>query len=286
VLVQLMRRFRSWVMLHRELIRTRIDRFIKAMIALVGTLYRIGSKIAGVLAEVIDALGGIEKVARMAAWAIGLFIGAQVLSAVGSLALGLLQLIRVIGTLGRVALSANLKAMAIPLLIGAAVAAVILIIQDLVSYFQGKKSVTAKMVEAFQRHLPRIKAILLRTFDEALSWIRQAFGQSVDWIMEKLQPLMDAIESVKQWWQTAGSKITGAMDTLDRFLGFSPATAPASGSRVSRSQDVRVNAPVTVTVPEGTPPEAVGRAVQKGVADGLARMLRDTALALEPMVEH
>jgi hypothetical protein len=54
---------------------------------------------------------------------------------------------------------------------------------------------------------------------------------------------------------------------------------------MSRINDVRVNAPVTVTVPEGTPTQSVGRAVQQGVSEGIARVLRETSTATEPQVE-
>ena len=56
--------------------------------------------------------------------------------------------------------------------------------------------------------------------------------------------------------------------------------------KVPKYNNVRVNAPVTVNVPEGTPPESVAGAVQKGVSDGLSRMLRDTSLETEPQVEN
>ena len=82
-----------------------------------------------------------------------------------------------------------------------------------------------------------------------------------------------------------GDKAASAWQSVENFFSMGPDTTPMS-SAVSRQNHVRIDAPVTVTVPEGTPAEAVGKAVQQGVSDGIARMLRDTSLATEPQVEY
>jgi hypothetical protein len=332
VFIDLMVQFRQWVLVNRQVIKTRLDRFVKALIAGIGYLYRTAKSLISGLAEVVELFGGIERVAKAAAWAVGIFAGAQALAAIGNLAMGLWQLLKVIRGVGNAALIANLKAAAIPVLIGTAIAAVILLLQDLYTYFTGGDSVTGVIIEAFEKKFPKafsvaayyiesfkvlIKALndfLAGTLDYimgilTLDWGRMTAGAqkmvdafkplierwkneiaaAVDYIKDRIQPLIDVIDKVRRKTaevrQMIGDKAASAWQSVENFFSLGPDTAPV-GNTVSRQNHVRVDAPVTVTVPEGTPAEAVGQAVQQGVSDGIARMLRDTSLATEPQVEY
>ena len=310
----LMVQFREWFFINRHIIKSGVEKTLQGAIALLRWLYRTGRMVVAMLSDVAELFGGIERVAKAAAWAIGLFAGFQVLSAIGSLAMGLATLTRAISLMGNAALIANLKVAAIPVLIGAAVAALIVIWQDIISYFQGKDSVTGVIIDAFEKKFPRAfeaartalslfmdlvtgrwivewPSKIVSALTAALSAAKRAIEPYVAWLMEKIQPIVDAVDRVRGFIsgarETIGDKVSGAIGAARQMVGL----APAGGSSITyypvpKVNDVRVNAPVTVTVPEGTPPEAVGRAVQQGVSDGIARMLRDTSLATEPQVEY
>jgi hypothetical protein len=334
VFSELMVQFRSWMAVNRQMVKSGVEKALHALIVLLKALYRAGRIVANVLSDIVELFGGIENAARAAAWALGIFAGIQALTALGTMTMALAGIVKALRAVKIAALAANAAAMIMPVLIGAAVAAVILIIQDLYTYFTGGDSVTGRILEVFEKKFPRAFSIaasamkqfmalinglnaflaatidyitglltfdwnrmvratenMLHAFDPLIERWKQTIGDAVDWIMDKLQPLVHALDTVRGWTSTAkeviGDKATGAWNAAKEAVGLGAAgwaQPPLYG--VSRFNDVRVNAPITVTVPEGTPAEAVGRAVQKGVSDGIARMLRQTATATEPRVEY
>ncbi len=374
---KLMIQFRQWVMLNRQVIKTRLDQFLKGLILIIGALYRAVYGAGAVLWDMARYLGGVERASKAAAWAIGLFGGAYILTAIGNLTMGIMGLVSAVKVFGNTAMVAWVKAAWLPLLVGAAVAALILILQDLYTYFTGGNSVVGVLIEAFEKKFPRafavaafyvgylvdlikgLNAFLAGTMDYitgllTLDWgrmtraaqemfaafnplierwkaimalavdfviakiqplldllqnvrdwppqlaaavksgladMKRAIEPYVQWLMEKIRPVVDAIEKVRGWVSDKGDaicdKVGGAWNKAKEMVGLGPLTGAGISYAPARAvNDVRINAPVTVTVPEGTPPEAVGRAVQQGVSDGIARMLRDTALATEPRVEY
>ena len=287
VFIELMKQFRQWVMYNREIIKSRLDKLIKGLIALVGGLYHAGRRVVMMLGDIVDLFGGIERVATTAAWAIGLFAGAQALSAVGSLVLGIIKLTKTIRIMGNAALIANAKVVAIPLLVGAAIAAVILIIQDLYKYVKGEKSLYGYIIDSLLKDHPRLQKVLRFTLSDTVKLIKTTIGNAVDWIKEKISPILEPLSIVREWLGSVGSKISGAWNATQSAITNSAMLYPAHpfGS-YGNQNNVRVDAPITVNVPPDTPPEMVAREVRQGVSDGIGRMLRDTALATECKVSH
>ncbi len=292
VMIDLLVQFRQWAMYHREIISAGVQKVMRGAIALMRILYKIGRGVVVVMSEVVELFGGLERAARVAGWAIGLFIGSQALSAIGSLVMGVGKLTGAFGLLGNVAMLANIKAAAIPVLIGAAVALLILFWQDVISFFQGKDSVLGTLIEAFEKRLPRAFKAMETAFSilkEILSghWVvhaKEAIAPFFEWLLEKFRPIVETVQTLtgKGFRSRFDNAIYSAADALG--LGVSGGTVRYY--KVPKYNNVRVNAPVTVNVPEGTPPESVAGAVQKGVSDGLSRMLRDTSLETEPQVEN
>jgi hypothetical protein len=332
VLSELMVRFRQWIGANRHVIKSGLEKTLRGAVTLLGWLYNAGRGVVGVLSDIAGMFGGIERAAKAAAWAIGLFAGAQVLMAIGNLSMGIMGLVTATKVFGNTAMVAWIKAAWLPLLVGAAIAALIVILQDMYTYFTGGDSVTGILIEAFEKKFPRAFAVaafyvgyfkdmiislnaflaagidylmglltldwgrmtrafenMLHAFDPLIERWKTIIGSAVDWIMEKLQPVIDALNVVRGWTSAAknmiGDKLGGAWNIAQDLFTMGPGSAPVRGAVDTRT-DVRVNAPVTVTVPADTPPEIVGRAVQQGVSDGIARMLRDASLATEPQVEH
>jgi hypothetical protein len=84
---------------------------------------------------------------------------------------------------------------------------------------------------------------------------------------------------------TIGAVGTTLLDTSNLFV---PGTNPgANGAQPPSTQSsVNVNAPITVTVPQGTPPTLVGDYVSKGVSDGVENHLRSAQRATSSSVAY
>jgi len=313
ILSDLMVQFRQWFVYNREIIRSGIEKLLRGMITLLRWLYNAARTVASVLADVVEMFGGIERTARAAAWAIGLFAGAYVLSALGNLAIGIGKVATGFRLLGSAALIAQAQIFAIPLLVGGLIVGLILAIQDLYTFVKGGDSIYGIIADKLLADSPRLQRIFKFTLGDAIDWIKKQFtslsnwldhwkdgiAAVFNWLAEKIRPVFDMIEAITKWLGgklEAGTKavggvlesgtqaLGGAIERAFGFLGMTPAAAPATAGASGHGRNsIRINAPVTVNVPEGTPPEAVSRAVQQGVADGVARMLREAGEATEPV---
>lgn len=313
IMSDLMVQFRQWFVYNREIIRSGIEKLLRGMITLLRWLYNAARIVATVMADVVEMLGGIERTARAAAWAISMFAGAYVLSALGNLAIGIGKVATGFRLLGSAALIAQAKIFAIPLLVGGLIVGLILAIQDLYTYIKGGDSLYGIIADKLLADSPRLQRIFKFTIGDIIDWIKKQFtslsnwlehwksgiAAVFNWLAEKIRPVFDMIEAITKWLGgklEAGTKsvggvlesgtqaLGGAIERAFGFLGMTPAAAPATaGASGHAGNFIRINAPINVNVPEGTPPAEVGRAVQNGVSDGISRMLRQTAEHTEPV---
>ncbi len=288
VFIDLFGQFREFVLLNRKAIKSGVTKFIRGLIRFIKVLYKALARMVSILTDIADLFGGIENMAKGAAWAMGLFAGAQILMGLGQMAMGLVAIVKAFKAVKLAALAANLQMLAIPLLIGAAVVAAVFIIQDIVSFFQGKKSVTGIIVEKFKEAFSIVQQ-KAAAFKEYLFRIFQAIHDFI--LNEILQPIFDKIERFTKLGSNFIGGITKAggsmIEKVFSVVSPAPSSSPAASPRLrSPHSRINVNAPITVTVPEGTSPHQVGPAVKQGVSDGIARMIRETARATEPMVEY
>lgn len=194
---------------------------------------------------------------------------------------------------GNASLIASAKALAIPLLIGAALVALGLIIEDIVGFFQGRDSVTGVIVEkfkeafvflqdGFQAFGDRTKAIivgLLLPFNALINLIKGVGGALGALSVGDFSGALGALkESGQKFIDPISSLVTGqgANLGLSEAAGFGRPSIQSPPSRSNNIVSQNVNAPVTVNVPEGTSPEAVGPFVQKGISEGMSSVLRQT----------
>lgn len=233
-----------------------------------------------------------------------------VVAAIGPLLLALSSVISVIQIIqtamvifGNASLLATAKFLALPLLIAAAVVGLGLIIEDIVAFFQGKDSVTGVIVEKFKEVFGWLEA----KFATLPGWVQAL----VTMITTPFRAIMSMIRGVgnaagalfKGDFKGAGAAILqagedaylpvinafkGKTSTLSETLGlgardgqgtFVQSQIPPTQAGVSaggQKIENNVTSPISITVPPGTPPDAVGPFVQKGVGDGLGQLLRET----------
>lgn len=195
----------------------------------------------------------------------------------GAMASGLSAIISAAQILLPILVGINLATLGIAALWLAAAAAIFLVAEDIIAFFQGRDSVTGILVEKF--------------------------GQVVDFIMEKFKMIpayiagifQSVIASVGQSISSLQGMITGGLGSLlggsvSAFLGIGgeamgPAPTPMmAAAGPASNQEVTVN--TNVTVPPNTPPSLVGDAVEKGIRKSMDEALRQTRESTQPQVEY
>ena len=315
MMTNLLKRFQMWVTANREIIKANLEKVIRGVVAVIRQLSNAGRILWGVLADIIDRFGGLERVMNLAGISAGIFIGLFSASAIGSALIGITKLTSAMTALGTAGLIANLKIFGVPLAIAAlialAAATYALVTEDIYRFVEGDKSVTGLIVKKFEWAFNEVKKKVEEWKEkliEAFENMKQSISEKIDWIKEKLQPIIDMIEVIKMFIKEkiewAGKKIEigakavggvlepatqaigNAIENTFEFFGMVPEAAPATSGVVHNNSKINVSAPIKVTVPEGTTPRMVETAVRKGIDDGLRRILDDADANLKPTEAH
>lgn len=218
----------------------------------------------------VQAAGGIERVATAIGVIAAIFAAGAILSGIASVVTGIYTLVKAL-TL------ANLAAEAIPILIGAALIALGLIIEDVVTYFQGGESFFGDFVKSVKE-----------TFDETgitefFDDIKNGFKGVEDWVSSAyaaVKPFIDLISPLFSAVGGAASSVLGAVGVP----GFGPsaqtqtnpqmATGLTSAMANGQGAPVQIQSEMTFNVGDNVDPAQVGPKLQSTVADGLQGLLR------------
>jgi hypothetical protein len=246
---------------------------LKTVYAVIGSLTRlIGDKMIQVMQPMIDAFLEWWKVNKE-------IVKTNIVSMLNSL-VGLFEIIWAIiepvvnilssffdmfGGIGNV-LAMMVKLLAIFLAFKALVAfiplLILALINDITTFATGGESIIGLLVD-------KVKEL----FTGLGTW----FSGWVHVILDPLLWIWDKIMALPGMAAQAASFLKNAMG----FGGSSPSSSPtSSSSNITNGGNVRVNAPIRVSVPEGTPAGEVGDYVQKGVSDGLSQVLRQGNIIL------
>lgn len=240
----------------------------------------------------------------------------------------------------------KLSMVALPALILAIAGLIFLIVDDLIAFFRGDKSVTAILVEKFREAAKDVPGFLMQMWErikEIFSSIGKTIGESLVGAFSKLKEIaLDAFTVIKTKVLTVIDSLIERFNKLSTFqkvlLGvFAVAALPfiikaitsatrsllnlgtrenvkgGVGERLKETSQVTqgedgflstllksafvappvtrastqapptqknssvINAPITVTVPEGTPIDLIGNAIRQGLTEGLAESLRKTS---------
>jgi hypothetical protein len=376
VLTKLANRFTQYVVANRALLKLKVDKAIELMTNYLERALWTLERMVRVVNSLVKLFGGWEKVIGFVTTAIVVLMGLRFVAFLGSLIQVLGKAVFAMRLLGQAGLLAQLQMAAVPLAIGAAFIALLLIIEDVVAYFQGRKSMTGLILNNFEE----LEGKLTEWIDSILTKVKE-FGrglgkaivdgiealQDADWkkigdfllkalklaldlgtipfqigmaiaagIMEGLEanlkgkhpwlhgllfgqdnqakdavmtPAPDAKGNVSTLDRVAasfmnmgqGESLTGiALEKIGGLIGgaatmagkvatspaLNGASLPDLGGRQYGGQPINVTSPINVTVPAGTPPEAVGPYVRDGIKDGLDSVLRETARAGKPAVAY
>lgn len=169
----------TWMKANGELVREDIKRWVQGLARALKTLFQLIQRGLSFLRRFVSAIGGVERAVKLAAGAIGLLIGFKVVKGFIDLSTGLITVVRGFKLLGNAALIAQAKVLAIPILVAAAIAAIVLLVQDIISAFQGKDSLIGRLVEPFEKFKNFIREnfvldILFGPFLDALDFVSEA----------------------------------------------------------------------------------------------------------------
>lgn len=165
--------------------------------------------------------------------------------------------------------------------VAAAFAAIFLVVDDLINYFQGNDSVTGVIMDSFGR---------------AIDWVKNKFAELpifvqviAKMIMAPFLMAFDAISGIwnatakamtgdfKGAWTTlggAGQNMIGRVTDIAKTDSTVPSTLTSAGG--GNSSSVNVQTPITINVPANTPPGQVGDAVRAGVFDSFDAILQSS----------
>ena len=152
--------FWKWVVANRAMLKPKIDRWLAIIVDFLGNVWSILTAVWKTTRTVVGWFGGLESVIRRVAYALAFLALVQAVTALISMKAVIISLIASYKALGSAALLANLKIMLVPIAIAAAIAALVLLIEDVVRFAQGGKSLTGELVEWFKKLEVGTKAVL------------------------------------------------------------------------------------------------------------------------------
>lgn len=268
--------FLEFLDINREIIKQNLLGFLKSMGAIAKVIFAVFFKGIQVLLAFAESLGGVERAVKFLSIAFGLLFGVRLLANIGLASQALIGLIFKVRTLGTAALVAQAKLIAIPIAVGAAVIALLLIFEDIVAFFQGRDSFFGQIVQGFQILGPVMQA-LARSILGPFSLLVE-FGDRLIAMFTAIPQLLQSVKSFLGVDIAKGLALGGAG-------GFPLQTAPEGAAAGLGGSNVNVQAPITVNVPEGTPASVVGPAISEGLSDAMSRIMRSGFQAAEPQVE-
>lgn len=180
IVMEFMESFRAWIDLNKVFIKSTLTKALRGMAEWLKKLIDLVQKMSKVMGAMIRTLGGFENIVRMATFALIAFTGIKFLSAIGNMTLAIRGGMAAFRALGNEALIANAKMMLMPILVGAAIAALFLIIDDIVAFFQGRDSITGKIIESLEGI--DIAQILGDALDQASIVVKDFTDTVQEWI--------------------------------------------------------------------------------------------------------
>ncbi len=188
---------------HREKILDGLMAAADMLIMSLENMIRLAKASWQVFRGLATMVGGTRHAIELLIKSMLLLTGARMLFLLGKFGLGVLGVMRSFIMLGDAALVAQAKVALIPLAIGAAIAGLALIIEDVVAYFQGRKSITGLILA----DLDNLGAGLAKVIDPILKKVEE-FGKTVG------KSLIDGLSSLTSAdWSKVG-------DVMMQALGF------------------------------------------------------------------
>jgi len=236
--------FLEWYNVNKKMLKLKILDYIKKFILALKYFWKITKVVFNTVKKVVDAFGGFERVLKGVLIAVGALVGMQMLGALGSMLIALPAILSAVASAftmtGIAAAIAQIKALAFPILVGAAFVALGLIIEDIYTYFTGGKSLIGKFAETnkvvkdlmdilgslgkivagvFAGIVDQDMNLLLEGFKELGENILKLFGMNAERIGKFWSNvLFNFVQFVKGLWQSVGNFIADFSTKIENML--------------------------------------------------------------------
>ena len=258
--------FRDFLVVNREIIKEKITAVVEGLAWWLGVVWRVTRRVGEGFMWLVDKIGGVKYI-------VGGLMAVLTLLSGAAIVMGLITIAGLIKTIAIAAWAAVAPFALVAAKIIAIGAAVFLIVEDIVSYFQGKNSVTGVIVDGIVKGLTWAKD----AFVEFMQWLGDKFKGWAEsfssWFMNLVKPFVDTLTWIGDKlgsFAKGGNAVSGNVFNGRMAGGVQPNSVVRGGNT---SNNVQIGAPqVTVSVGQGADPVAVGDAV----ASGMNRSFADT----------
>jgi hypothetical protein len=272
VLLPLVKIMTNWFIANRKVVASKIEFFLRSLIQFATGAYKILYSLFRVFDSLITIMGGFENAVTLITNALLFFVGAKMIYMVGQLAIALY------GIAGAFT-AANAAAVAIPLAIGAAVAILLLLIEDLYVYLTDDSADT-------------MFGSLFKSASEFFDAIPDWGKAIITYLLTPFRAVAGALRILKTIWNGDFTSMKGLTDisndiagsleqvatggsSLGQSFGFTPAYSPAVTSRQERNfMAPQTNIVNNINVGQNDDPLGIAKSVKIGTQDGMDSSLR------------
>ena len=200
VITRLIDGFRKWVIQNNKIIKSKINNFLKNLISFLEIVWGVTKRATTAGLVLTKMFGGLEKIIKAVVTTMLILAGTSMLISIGLIA-------RSIFRLGKAFKFAKIQARLLwastligPFLIGVAVIALGLIIEDLYTFlFTEGTSVTAKLVPAFAKLWTSFKDGAIKAFDSVVGPFRSLRDDIEKNSDDMIKSMMNAWSGFKDW---------------------------------------------------------------------------------------
>jgi tape measure domain-containing protein len=247
---------------------------------------RVAKDLGSTLLDLTEIFGGLENTIKLVTIALLSMFTISVLSGIGNLTIGIVSLALAFTRLGNAAAIAQIKAVALPLLVGVGLVALGLIIDDIIGKVKGKDSLIGLIEDAFEVRFPKAFSKAKRDledflntmkifFDTATSGFKTLFGFLTFKVPEIPLPTIGGFNRLLN--QLTGGALSGISNLIGQgdVFGLNPATSPATttATTINRGSSV-VFGDINITAPPGADAEEIGRVFKEDILPQAYRNLQ------------
>lgn len=288
---------KKWLVENYDIIKADLTEFVLGMVAAFKLTLRIVNALVQAFSGLAHGIGGVKIMTELLLGAFAVLMGASILIGIGKVT----EAVVALASSFRVA---SLEAVGLQLAIGAAFVVLLLVMEDIYSFFQGKDSFLGDILNV----LPEIGKLFKSTFEpifepivKLITMMTEGFGSwgeifktlgvlIVNFLLLPLRAVVASVGAIAsiigRLSGSAGVKAfaAGTSDFADNYLklnangpsGVTPQDAVGAGADASKQVNNKVAVEQTFVFPPGTDPALVGDKIGTKATDGFEDVLRLT----------
>jgi len=308
----------DWVNANKELLKQKVLQFVQALVKMSKNLFGVIENVFLILKSLTLAFGGLENVLMTLIRAFSAFIALKLAFYIGSLVTNIGMVIAAFAKMGAAGMLAQAQMLLIPIAIGAAIAAIALIIEDIISYFQGKDSIIGRLIQQMQKNFPAAVAFIKNLFgfwkEQVLlvvdvfkliwSWMKKIAGFATNFFKPVIDVMNNMVRSILNFLGITGKLagltglkgITGALQSArartsgarDFIQSITPATTrpPGVTAGTSTNNQVEIKPVINNTIQGTGDPEETANRVNQTIEGNLGKIFREAGRDLTPAIER